>query len=276
MSIITPISYAIPWYIRENPTSAKFTAEVNSKLNILILNQISVNDYTDELLQGSTGGAEQARVPLLMVSAPSGWTRDAAVISGSTLRITDGVTVPPGVDPNIIGGQAGGSWTVSGCSAASTANHTHTMGTHTHSTNHSHTAPVHSHDLGSHTHPIATHAHSGLASIGGESKNSDYGNLLLWIGGTLSPFGTVVSSGHTHTIGTHSHGGSYTSNTGTTGGPSSNTTGSSTVTITDQSSVISGTPSDDVSGSSGAHLHTIAHDGSWSPKFATVIICTKD
>ena len=146
MATLTSIPYVSSFFTREQPTSAKFTSDIRNKMNSLIDNHVLINDHLKNLLQGASGGLEQAKIPLGITSAPTGWTRDIVFATDQILRVTDGVTVPSGISPTAIGGSSGGNWTLSGITLVAVGNHTHVM--------------THTHTMQNHTHSVAGHYHS--------------------------------------------------------------------------------------------------------------------
>lgn len=272
MANIVSITPLPTWTIREFGSASKLNSQVVGKLNSLISNQILVNTGLSELLQGATGGSEQAKIPFVRSAAPAGWTRDTDFLTDHLLRTTDGTTVPPGASPTVMGGVHGGSWTITGLTSTVSGDHTHDM-SHTHTMgNHTHTVASHTHGM-DHTHVLGPHTHTvdatGLVTSGGNQ-----GETRAISSDSSSNSGVTLqihrhTADHTHTLeATNSpvtSGGSNVANTSsvadTTSTPSTNSTG-------DTSSVNSS--------SDGNHSHTISQDGTWRVHYTNVLMCKKD
>lgn len=263
MATLIPISAALRWYLRETPSSTKFTAETTNKVNILIANQITLNNSVGLLLQGASGGTEQAKIVFGLGSAPTGWTRDTLVTADNALRISSA------------GGTQSGSWTITGLSTTSDSGHTHDLGSHTHTYDHTHNVTPHNHSLNAHTH-IVIHSHQ-TPSTSGLTLTSTIGSLVTWKNFTQGePAANVVIShstvAHTHTA-DHLHG---------TGGTNATSDGPSVANTNDASPAIStatgttSTPSNNTAATGGSHTHLISQDAQWRPSYLNVIACKKD
>lgn len=266
MSDIVDISALSTWSLREIITASNLNTQLVAKLDLIYGNQVIINDDMGLLLQGA--GAEQAKIPFIITSAPTGWTRDVSADTDHVLRVTDGSTVPPGTNPTAVGGAKGGSWTVAGLASSVASAHTHTLSAHTHGMeNHTHSMSGHTHTVGSHTHSIATHTHTI------PSDNITLQIASYWARQT--PSGLVVADkDHLHTA-THSHSGvtvTAVGGTGASGGSTSSGSSSGQVISTNTS----GTPVADSTGSDGSHNHTISQDGTWRPSYLNVMICSRD
>ncbi len=155
---------------------------------------------------------------------------------------------------------------VSSTFSGTAASHTHAGGSHTHSMqNHTHNGPSHSHDMSNHYHSFSgstgsagSHRH-GLNMITPNASGS-YSTSWLQFGkdsGTSYNNSNPVSSdgSHSHTISGNSGGPSSntsgSSGTGATGGPSNNTTGAGSATTGSTSITPAGSVSSSFKGSAG-------------------------
>ena len=218
MADITFIAPVEEYSQREVPPFTKLNAQITSKINILKDNTNIINTGLENLLQGVSGGAEQANIPLAMASAPTGWTRDVTQSPDAVLRVTDGATLVSGASPDPVGGNQGGSWQIIGSSAALNPTHSHGLNLHTHNIgSHTHLVPSHAHNDG-HNHSIGGHRHSGPS--GGATTTGPFS------GGTIghTPGTQLVTDIHTHSVGAHSHGVWAFSAGGGMSGPSIGTT----------------------------------------------------
>jgi hypothetical protein len=251
---------------------------ITTSINDLIDNQVVLSSYVELLLQGSAGGAEQTNTPLVMPSAPTGWTRDITIATDNLLRITDGATVPPGADPVALGGQSGGVWAVTGVSTSLSDAHVHTM------QNHTHTLSSHTHDISTHDHVIGSHSHTTDHRHGtGYTSHMISGSTSNVTIHAQQVYGQGVSSNY------HYHGwygsllyhtpSGYTDSAspGATGTPSATRTSASALLTTDSLSVnITGDPSSNNTSSEAGHTHIVTHNGLWRPGYLNIIMCKKD
>lgn len=271
MANIEPIVAVARWYLRETPLSSKFNVELCGKINQLITNNEIVNSALEELLQGTIGGSEQAKIPFGVAAAPTGWTRDITFVTDRILRVTDGSTLPSGANPTATGGADGGAWAISGATTDEVGSHTHDLGNHTHSmSSHTHTLTSHTHGIPAHTHSI-THYHTipnqGAMTSGSATATSIYRSS--------SVSGYMSNNTHEHTTDEHDHGGSTGNNVSTTDA-GSGTSGSASSTVDISPTNTTSVPSTNITGTTANHSHTISHDSSWRPKYLNVIICKKD
>ncbi len=275
MAILQNIADVEPFFPGELPSHEKFTEEFTQKVNTLITNHVIVNDATELLLQGVSGGAEQAKLTFALASAPDGWTRDLSFTTDTLLRVTDGSTLPPGASPTATGGSEGGSWTITGTTTVAETDHTHTMNAHVHDMSHSHTGGSHTHPSPAHTHLHGNHSHSissgsQVIQQSGDSNQDHSGDI------NSIPPGVSVARLHVHTTTIHSHGG-----TTSAVNPSSAENGGFFETAASDSLIGSASPGNtggnsSTSGTGGSHNHTPSHDGSFRPKYLNMIVCSKD
>ena len=287
------------WFEDERPSYNKFNSNIRDTIDTMVANDDLINTGLSELLRGV--GAEQAVMPMVMSSAPTGWTREPSFTDGTVLRVTDGSTVPPGASPTATGGVVGGSWTISGINSSVDGAHTHTMEAHTHSlSGHTHSSSGHAHTMGNHGHSYSsTHSHTVAASADTATENyrSNFSvpssgadvrsssaigptniSVQMIFRSASSPFNygyTQFGASHVHTLPSHTHSASDGS-TGSTGTTSTNNTGSGTPGVGAPTSDVTSLATADTTSSDGGHSHTASHDGSWVPKHVTVIICSKD
>ena len=280
MADIVTISTVADWLVREFGSASKLNAQVSSKVSTLIDNHIVLNTATDQLLQGAVGGSEQAKIPMYKPAAPAGWHRDTTKGTDAVLRVTDGVTLPVGDNPVATGGQAGGSWTISGLSTpisgdgTVTGNHSHPM-LHIHGMAHTHNIPSHNHGM-DHTHVIPQHIHGYATAASVVSLTAETGGTAL---AQPSGGGFGAQVGHSHgPLLNHDHG--YMVGDATVSSSSSSTSTSSTADTTSTASNASTSYSvDNVdigNPFATSHVHTITHDGSWRPSYSNILICMKD
>lgn len=271
MATIVSIADVEPFFPGEHPSNEKFTEEFTQKFNAINSNHVIINDSLELLLQGISGGGEQAKIPLALSSAPDGWTRDISFSTDHVLRVTDGSTLPPGASPNSTGGGEGGSWTITGTTSVAESDHTHTMNAHTHFMSHSHSGGAHTHFTALHTHSDPQHAHA----IGG-TPGATTSSVSATVGAKSRLGGDANALTHTHDITSHNHGGTVSEDTITTSA-SSGATDSGDVDLDGPSTSPSNTdPNSDVSSGSASHNHTPSHDATWRPKYLNVLICSKD
>lgn len=251
----------------EHPTNYKFEKQVYENISKLLTNEAAIDSDIKILIQDSTGGAEQGKIPFFRSSAPTGWTRDTSFTNDSILRVTDGATMPSGDSPTATGGQSGGSWTMSGITTSSAGSHTHSFD-HTHSLgSHTHTYPAHTHTITSHTHSVDSHTHT-VPSLSTSTVTSSltHNNIT---GGTNFRYSDKQ----------HNHDATHTHSPGNSGGiTSSDTTVADTSSAAPTTGAASGASASDspVLSTTSDHTHTISHDGSWRPAYTNVIICKKD
>lgn len=253
----------VPWYTREKPSSSKINSQICRRINSVIDNVNTINTNVDMVLQGASGGTEQATLLLSMISAPTGWTKDTTY-NDRFIRVTSGV-----------GCATSGSWSISGVSIASSGAHYHRVTSHTHPITHSHSSGAyHSHTWG-HAHVVYNHGHYGYGDYLGSPNHytsSDSGTVSIRCYGIENyPF----VSNHNHQADWHSHHASGSGDFWSSGETSLyNNDGNVTLSSTGAlSSDASGTVD---SGSSGSHTHTFSHDGTWRPKYKNVLVCKKD
>lgn len=270
MATITTVSPLESWFVREQPTSSKFNSELRNKANTIITNHVIINNSLEQLLQGVSGGAQQAKISFALPAAPTGWTRDISVSDDQTLRVTDGSTLPPGANPIVTGGSEGGTWSVTGLTTDSTANHNHTLANHTHTLgNHTHSMAGHTHGSGVHTHSTVSHNHTYASDIvphGTPSATTD----------TITSGGSPVAGDHTHDQANHTHSVVGMVPSGLSG-VGSGTTLPTSAEISGGSGVTPGTqPLTNITGSTGSHNHSVSNDGTWRPEYLNVLLCKKD
>lgn len=273
MANITFVAQVETFFQREVPPFSKLNAQITSKINTINDNVNLINVGIETLLQGVAGGAEQANIPFIMASAPTGWTRDVTQSPDAVLRVTDGVTPPPGASPTAAGGQQGGNWQITGSSAAANSAHAHSLQLHSHVIGgHTHTVGAHAHNDG-HSHEQGTHGHnitgSGSQNLGNASQ-SGLGNV------NVTPQDTsVAKQSHGHTLSGHNHIGPGGDGGGTTGESSIGTTNNNSNGILDTHGGSTGTGPGNTS-NDGSHIHTVNHSNTWRPKYLNILMCTKD
>lgn len=160
------------------------------------------NGTTWEDIAGGIGIESGTKMVFYQASAPSGWT--AVAVNDKFLRV-------------VTAGGTGG--TTGGTVAASTSlAHTHAVASHTH-------------DLGDHTHSTPNHAHSlkydaGTTpqSVGVTNDNSF--KISLESDGNGGRYKLDGTSGSAANVREYVYGGTMTDGAGTSGAPSSNTSGS--------------------------------------------------
>lgn len=269
MSDIVFIAPVEEYAQREVPPFTKINAQHVSKINTLKDNLNLINTDLETVFQGAVGGVEQAKIPFAMASAPTGWTRDTGFSTDRVLRLTDGVSVPPGANPNNTGGQEGGDWQMIGSSAAVSPQHQHSLQSHTHVLgSHTHTITAHAHN-DNHTHEQFAHSHgdNGIAPT--------LGNSTVNINALPAADVTVSPTTHNHTVSTHFHS-SQDAGAGTTGGASTGVTDTSGSGTSDPSGSTSGSASGNLTANEGDHIHTVNHGSSWRPKYLNIIMCKRD
>ena len=269
MAIIETVENVEPFFPGELPSHEKFTEEFSQKVNIINTNHVIINDALELLLQGISGGAEQAKMPFALAAAPDGWTRDVSFTTDHLLRVTDGVTVPPGVSPTATGGAEGGDWTITGTTTVAASGHTHNMNDHSHSISHSHAGGSHTHTGANHNHTLPSHSHAIFSSGGGFSSFNIPNQGVTKVG-------LVVQAvrQHRHTVVAHDHGGTTNPNTGTNATSSHTTDAANATSSTASPSQSDGNNS--VSSNTGGHNHTVSHAGNFRPKYLNMLICSKD
>ena len=283
MANIISVSPLASWFLREQPVSSKFNSELKNKMNSLISNHVIINNGLEQLIQGASGGAQQAKILFGLAAAPTGWTRDASVPEDRVLRVTDGVTLPPspqGSSPTAIGGENGGQDgnIIVGFGSDTVGSHTHDLANHTHIlANHTHSMDNHTHGV-SHTHTMLSHPHTYPSSELGEMRFfidpfNSVENIKFEFGAGVS----VAQINHSHTNAAHTHTASGFgilvpgSDTGTETGNPTSLPGSG-----GSGGSISNGPSTNTSGSTGLHSHSISNDGTWRPSYLNVLLCKKD
>lgn len=268
MTAIAPVTDVDPFFIGERPSYNKFLGEVTTKTNTLITNSVLMANAINQLIQGAEGGAEQAKIPFSLATAPEGWTRDATFLDDHLMRVTDGVTVPDGADPTVVGGDHGGDWTITSITSIAALAHVHTQ-SHTHDIAHYHTTTTHSHPM-SHSHTLPSHTH-------------DIPNTALQLPADMFSYAVIsAASGtnyayrtHTHQLVAHNHGGTSTGSGDSTWTQSNSYTGTSTPSSSTLAAS-SGNASTTDTGSSGGHAHAISANGAWRPKYQNLIVCKRD
>ena len=300
MPVIQDIAPLESFFEGEFVTELKMNTEIVGKVNTLINNQFVISTYLDHLLQGSAAGADQAETIFVMATAPNGWTRDTFATIGSVLRSCDSTTVPPGSSPSAVGGSSGGSWNITGFSALTAPDHTHSATGHKHYITHTHTSTGHTHGMNNHNHTIPAHTHPVGIPEGdpGDAPHADRTNsATIGLAAPATGGSNIDSINHSHYIETHVHGGATisagaftmsttdTNNTATaqptigdivpsyTGTVSTNSLGTQglygTVNTTGPAAAIS-------TSYAGAHSHNMSSDSSWRPVYTTSLICWKD
>jgi hypothetical protein len=242
------------WYTRELPArSSKVNTEITNKINTLISNTIVNNDNLISIFTGNEVPVDQAQLSFALTSAPVGWTREVGY-DDSMVRVTTGV-----------GLASGGSWIITGNSIGSSGAHTHGIG------NHSHSLSGHTHIINSHAHTLNGHSHSSS-----HAHTSNYSGAITTDGSSNYRVqnvadGTWRHPNHTHAVENHYHD-VNASDYGTSANSDNSGSASPVVSSTsDASGSSTSTTSSDAS-----HAHSIAHDGSWRPKYLNMIICSKD
>ncbi len=262
LTYITPVR---TWEVREILSASALMSEIYSKIQVLNTNLETINTYQVNLLKGTDGGVEQAKMPFYHIAAPTGWTRDATFADDVMLRVTDGSTVPPGADPNINGGEHGGGWTIIGMSLSTPSNHSHTM-SHTHNLiNHTHGSGGHSHTQTDHSHSV-TDSHSMLGRTITLDASATAGDGLA-AGPMIWPTTTHTHTGvNTHTI----------NETKALGSAVPTITSESTTSTSSISTNTSGDSSSSNTDSVNIGVHSLVFDGLWRPSYTNIIICKKD
>ena len=257
MANIIPISPLANWFVKEEPTVAKFNSNIVDKVNTLIGNQDLINVQVTTLLPTTASGLPPANLLFALPNAPTGWTRNVSVINdGILLTSTTGLG-------------SSGSWVMSGLSVSSVGDHTHTLGSHTHDATHNHVSSVHTHGMththtapGTHTHTISNDAQTTSASF----------RIIDSLAYTFNagPGPAYSTNGHTHSL-VHTHVVPSIALAPSTFSGSSNSTDA---TITQYSANTDS--STETLGLGGAHYHNIASNSVWRPQYLNMICCTKD
>lgn len=283
MASIVNIQPVTPWSVRDFGSASKLNSQVSNKILAVYQNQVITNYDLGLLFQGVSGGPEQAKIPFVKSSAPTGWSRDTSFLTDHVLRVTDTSTVPPGASATATGGQHGGSWTITGIAASVDPGHTHTLADHTHTMgNHTHAMTSHSHGM-NHVHNDTGHTHTTYYSLTSSmtGANSCLSFDRYSVDGSYYHVYTANCSS-THTLGdgvslytSHNHAFGTTAS-GNTSAPNVTETGTSSGTSGTPSNNTTGIPSQPNTGSSGSHSHSISHDGSWRPGYLNVLICRRD
>ena len=144
------------------------------------------------------------------------------------------------------------------------SSHTHSMQSHTHSlSSHTHSLSSHTHSLSSHTHGLSSHTHSvtnganhGFATF--DNGTDRYGTGVGFLSRSAGASYFASYTGSTGGPSNNTSGGPSTNTSGgpsnnTSGGPSNNTSGGpSTASTGTPSNNTSGGPSTNVSGSTGS------------------------
>lgn len=255
MANITSITAVEAWFLREIPSHTKLTAQLTNKVNTLIANQVLINAALEQLLQGATGGSEQAHLAMYNTSAPTGWTQvtshnDMVIRLVNTTGGVAGANDPKGT---------GGAWAVTGLSSGMEAAHTHGMSSHTHTISTSTQDTTTTTTDGFHHHAIAvggSHNHGGATGTNGSGQvNSGAGS------------GDAARGPHTHSVstdGNHDHGGF------------SEFEGYHTHTLTHAHTGTSAAPNTNTSEAGSAHNHSVTQDGTWRPSYVNLILVKKD
>jgi hypothetical protein len=264
MANIVHIENIDDWLVREFVSASKLNNQVIFKMDSVYQNQVIINSAISTSI--TTSGPLQTKMPWVIETAPTGWSRDASFLTDYLLRVSDGV-VPPGLNPTAVGGAMGGDATISGNAIGVAGAHTHTD-YHTHSTNHTHSIPDHSHTI-DHSHSSISHTH-GVSTYSGNTSSFSDANLVYWYD---SGFTTIDSGNHYHDA-SHNH----TCSTDSASISSySGISGSATGT-TDMGASVIATSSQLVTITSSAlnHAHPINDMGNWRPRYLNVLICQKD
>jgi hypothetical protein len=262
MIIPQPFNPPVLWHLREIPVKSKFSSEITAKCNILIGNQTIVNTYLVNLLQGASGGTQQANLPMATQYAPTGWSRNTSIQNDTILVVTLGA-----------GLASGGDWAISGVTLSSELDHTHTTQSHTHDISHTHIASTHSHIM-THTHTF-DHTHN----MNNESVETEFTaptgfdhlgvTSAAW---SESVFINTTTQGHKHT---YVHGHTLVTKAPIVESQSTSYTAlgaDAYTTFTGNSSITS----NDTTDLSGAHTHGMTSDSSWRPSYMNIIACRKD
>lgn len=255
MADITTITPLVEWYVREEPSSAKFNSNVVNKINLLIDNQNLITTHFGELLPGADAGDGQVSILFALPSAPTGWTRntnvgnDRMVITSST-----GLT-------------NGGSWSISGLSLDAAVGHTHDFGSHTHSMSHGHPATSHIHSMVHQHTDSLEHTHTMAQDVQTLPASTDPGYSASY---RASSF-TRPIKGHTHPNHTHNHTVDSASPTVTQSTTSTESTDASVENYTGNTGAASGTTTE-----AGAHTHTLISASTWRPRYTNMLCCKKD
>ncbi len=254
------------WMTREKPTSAKMNLELTTRFNTIITNHTTINNNTSLLLQGATGGTEQAKLLFAIQSAPSGWTR-ISMFNDRMIRVANGVEA---------GGTYWGIWTIFGHTIDSIGDHSHDMANHVHDISHTHGAGTsHRHSITDHNHTLSSHLHQTLDVAGGTSDFAT-GPSGATLRRTLAGATIVEPIYHAHPYSAHNH-----MLTGLSGVLTSTNSGTSytsydLLTVTALGTIDSDVPNTNITGNSGSHAHSMSHDSSWRPRYLNVIECSKD
>lgn len=264
MPTITDVTHIEDFLVRAFATASEIN-EITNKISVIDDNVIVINAYHENLLQGVVGGTEQARMPFCLSSAPTGWIKSTA-LDDHMLRVTDGVSIPTGLNPTFVGNAEGGDWSITGGSLSSVDNHSHTIA-HTHGL----ASHISLHSLSSHSHSM-THYHTAAHTHGTDTGYAHLGTPSSYANQWNYAGFTIATLYHGHSDGGHSH------TLSSAGSLSWNSPGTSDAIVTGSSSStnVSGASSVSSSQVENVGTHPIGFGDTWRPAYYDIIICEKN